>query len=88
MRNAGRTQGAFLRYLALFSLLCFCFLSIPAFSQTTIATGSIQGTITDPTGAVVPHATVTITNKSTGQNRVVVATTTGAYSSGALIPGD
>ncbi len=88
MRNAGRTKGAF-SWLALFSfLLCFCSLSIPAFSQTTISTGSIQGTITDPTGAVVPHATVTITNKATGQKRVLVATTTGAYSSGALIPGD
>jgi hypothetical protein len=88
MRNAGRTKGAF-SWLALFSfLLCFCSLSIPAFSQTTISTGSIQGTITDPTGAVVPHATVTITNKATGQKRVLVATATGAYSSGALIPGD
>ena len=58
------------------------------FGQTTISTGSIQGTVTDPSGAVVGGAKVSITQKSTG--RVVSATTTsaGAYASGALTPGD
>jgi Carboxypeptidase regulatory-like domain len=73
--------------LFLFALTSSLF-ALPGFAQTTIATGSIQGTITDPTGAVVPHATVTITNKATGEKRVFVATTTGNYSSGALIPGE
>ena len=58
------------------------------FAQTTISTGSIQGIVTDPSGAVVPGAKVTITNKATGQ--VIPATTSsaGVYTSGALTPGD
>ena len=37
-------------------------------AQTTISTGSIQGTITDQGGAVVSGAKVTITNQATGQS--------------------
>jgi len=57
------------------------------YAQTTIATGSIQGTVIDPAGAVVPGAKVTVTGKSTGQ--IIHATTgnAGSYNSGALIPG-
>jgi hypothetical protein len=57
-------------------------------AQTTISTGSIQGVVTDPTGAVVSGAKISINNKATG--RIITATTTsaGAYASGALIPGD
>ncbi len=68
--------------------LCLCFLTTPAHAQATISTGSIQGTITDKTGAVIPGAKITITNKATGLKRVFQTTTTGAYSSGPLIPGD
>jgi len=37
-----------------------------ASAQTTISTGSIQGTIADQGGAVLSGARVTITNKATG----------------------
>ena len=59
-----------------------------AFAQTTISTGSIVGTVTDPTGAVVPGATITITNRATGQPIHARTTGTGAYTSGPLLPGD
>jgi hypothetical protein len=57
-------------------------------AQTTISTGSIQGTVTDPSGAAVSGAKITITQKST--DRVITTTTTssGTYASGALIPGE
>ncbi len=42
--------------------------------------GSISGTVKDPTGAVVPKATVTATNTDTGVRQVVTTNDTGAYS--------
>jgi Carboxypeptidase regulatory-like domain len=72
-------------------ILCISFTTfslLPARAQSTVATGSIQGTVIDPNGAVVPDATVTITNKATGQANKVTSSASGTYASGALIPGD
>jgi carboxypeptidase family protein len=71
-------------------ILCISFTTfalLPAGAQSTVATGSIQGTVTDPNGAVVPNAAVTITNKATGQTSKLTSSASGTYSSGALIPG-
>jgi hypothetical protein len=57
-------------------------------AQTTISTGSIVGTVTDPSGAVVADAKVQITNKGTNQVIKTTTTSSGTYSSGALAPGD
>ena len=35
-------------------------------SQTTLSTGSIVGTVTDPSGAVVSNAKAVVTNVATG----------------------
>jgi hypothetical protein len=59
-----------------------------AYAQTTISTGSIQGVVTDPAGAVVPGAKVTITGRATGQVISTTTSTSGLYNSGALIPGE
>jgi hypothetical protein len=56
-------------------------------AQSTISTGSIQGTVTDPNGAVVSGAAITITNKATGAAVKISSTASGTYSSGALQPG-
>ena len=64
------------------------FALLPAGAQSTVATGSIQGTVTDPNGAVVPNAAVTITNKATGQTSKLTSSASGTYASGALIPGE
>jgi hypothetical protein len=58
------------------------------FAQTTVAQGSIQGTVTDPSGAVVSGAKVTITNKANGQVSTTNTSSSGAYNSGGLIPGE
>jgi hypothetical protein len=49
--------------------------------------GSIQGTVSDPTGAVVPGATVVISNPSTGYNHTLVSDRSGFYAIGPLVPG-
>jgi hypothetical protein len=79
--------GARLALLA-FIVLTALLLSSVAFAQTTVAQGSIQGSVTDPTGAVVNGAKITITHKATGQVSTTTSSSSGAYSSGGLIPGD
>ncbi len=56
------------------------------FAQTTISSGSIQGTVRDQSGAVLPGAKITITNKATGRVVQVTTTAAGAYTSGSLTP--
>jgi hypothetical protein len=62
--------------------------SAAAWSQTTVSQGSIQGTVTDQTNAVVPDAVITITSHTTGQTVTVKTSSAGAYSSGGLPVGD
>jgi Carboxypeptidase regulatory-like domain len=57
-------------------------------AQSTVATGSIQGSLTDPSGAVVQGAKITIINKDTGQALSVSSSSAGTYNSGALVPGN
>jgi hypothetical protein len=76
------------RYIAFsFSLFVVFSLCLAAFAQTTISTGSIQGTITDPSGAVVSGAKVSIRNKGTDQTSMTTTNSAGTFASGALIPG-
>lgn len=85
--HAGRSYaGTNLR--TLFVMLCVLACSALMLAQTTISTGSIQGVVTDPTGAVVSGAKISISNQAAG--RVIATTTTsaGVYASGALTPGD
>ena len=42
----------------------------PAHSQSS-TTGAIRGTVTDPSGAVLPSATVTVVSDATGTTRTV-----------------
>jgi len=56
-------------------------------AQTTVGSGSISGTVTDPTGAVVSGAKVVITTVATGQVQTLSTNASGAYTTGALDPG-
>jgi len=51
----------------------------PAFAQSQAANGSIEGTIVDSSGGVLPGVTVTITNTETGAERSVVTNENGLY---------
>src|SRR5215469_15340620 len=57
-------------------------------AQTTIATGSIVGVVSDPSGAVIAGARIDIANLATGQVIEVITNSGGLFQSGALIPGN
>jgi hypothetical protein len=77
------------RFSLLALLTCCCLmLSLTVFGQTTISTGSIVGTVTDPQGAVVDGARIAITNIATAQTLTVTSNSAGAFNSGALVPGN
>lgn len=62
---------------------------VPALvAQTTVGTGSIVGTLSDPSGAVIAGARITIKNVNTGQVIELTTNSTGAFNSGVLNPGD
>jgi hypothetical protein len=56
--------------------LLFIF-SVVSFGQVT--TGNLTGVVTDPNGAVIPGATVKLTNVETGQVRETTANGAGIY---------
>jgi hypothetical protein len=60
-------------------------LAIAAWGQG--ATGSITGTVTDPTGAAIPGAAITATNTATGNQTRTTSGATGLYTIPELPPG-
>jgi hypothetical protein len=58
----------------------------PAFAQN--ATGSISGTVTDPSNAVIANATLTATNSDTGNTRTVTTGNQRAFRLDNLQPGE
>jgi len=53
----------------------------------TVQGGSISGTVTDPTGALIPGVTVKATNTETGVETTVLTNDAGAYTFARLTPG-
>jgi hypothetical protein len=54
-------------------------LSTTAFAQSQAINGTIEGTVTDNQGGVLPGVTVTVTNLDTGDRRTVVTNERGLY---------
>ncbi len=73
--------------LAILALvLCCALTTMPAAAQTA-GEGSLEGTVMDSTGAVVPHAAVTITNNATGIKTVSEASSAGFFNIAPVLPG-
>ena len=72
-----------------FGTCVFLFLLIfsPSLMAQTSATGALAGTVTDPSGAIIPNVTVTVTSAETGQVRTTNTRGDGSYSIGLLPPG-
>ncbi len=71
---------------ALFLFLFFVAASLPMQAQTITAT--LEGRVLDPSGAVLPGATVTAVNAGTGISRSVVSSEVGEYRIVLLPPGE
>ena len=69
--------GAARRNLLLFSLL-LCVLIFPA-GLLYAQSASMTGLITDPSGAAIPHAKITLTNESTHAVRKITSDNNGVY---------
>src|SRR6202795_3980070 len=76
----------FFKYLSLFPLMMLVICG--AARAQTIVTGGFSGTITDPTGATVSGAALTLTSNTTGDTYSTVSSPTGGYVFSLLKPGD
>src|SRR5258708_15562807 len=66
--------------------LCLVMFVAQIFEQSQ-GTGQITGIVSDTTGAIVPNATVTLTNKGTNQTQTTTANGDGLYQFVQLQPG-
>ena len=68
------------------SVVVVMFCSVVVWGQTN--RGGISGTVTDQNGAVVPGATVTITNLATNQTQTMTTSESGGFAFNLLEPVD
>ncbi len=71
---------------ALLSALLLCCTALPVFAQTTTL-GTVNGTVTDSTNAVIPDVTVNLKDNSTGQVRTTTTNSAGRYVFVSVNPG-
>jgi len=79
-RSSRLRVGDFCYILAMhLFLVCVLFgFSQELFTQTA-ATGALRGTVTDPSGGVLPGATIKVTNAATVQTQTAITQANGAY---------
>lgn len=82
--RGGKWTCAVLVMLAL--ALCMVCTATPAAAQTA-GEGSIEGTVLDSTGAVVAHASITITNVATGVKTTQNSSSAGFFNIAPVLPG-
>lgn len=81
--------GSRLRFSLLVSLVAALVFGMPQGSLAQIGgQGSITGTVTDPSGAVIPKATVTAVEKSTNQTTTQTTSSSGVFTLSPLAPGN
>jgi hypothetical protein len=68
------------------ALALFLCLTVGSFAQSVTA-GDISGAVTDTTGAIIPNATITVTNPATGETKSATSGTSGSYRISLLSPG-
>ena len=84
---SGRHMKQCLRNRAFAVWVVLLVLAVGRLIAQTVYTGSITGSVKDSTGAVIPNATVVVTNTATGVKTTVTTTSVGDYTVPNLIPG-
>src|SRR5208337_1249314 len=88
----GSVQSTLFHRGRLGAVICLLFLALPLAMPSWLAaqtvTSTLQGRISDATGAVIPEASVTALNTATGLKRTVNANAVGEYQIGGLPAGD
>lgn len=72
--------------LAVTALTLMARMTLPVLAQNPV--GAIRGIVTDPQGAVIQNANITVTNKATGDVRKASTGGDGIYLVSALLPGE
>src|SRR6476646_2383494 len=72
------------RFAVLGILMVVCISVVANVATAQIPTAAISGTVKDSSGAVVPGATITVTNTETGLSRTTRAGNDGSYTLPAL----
>src|SRR5438105_4745775 len=70
------------------SVIALIALCTPLMAQVSLGSGSIEGTVQDASGAVVPDAQIRVTNVNTGVSRTTVTDSEGRYTVLSLPIGD
>jgi len=75
---------------AVFSLFVFLLISLLATGRANaqVSGATLSGTVTDPTGAILPKAQIAINNIATGVNRNIETDSAGFYNAPNLAPGN
>ena len=74
--------------LVFFLAVAFLVLSPNNVFAQTGGTGIVVGTVTDPSGAAVPGATVTLTDTATNAARTAITNEAGRYNFSNVLPGN
>jgi hypothetical protein len=87
MRHFSKNSWAVPKPLGLMFALLLAVGVLPGAASAQVLYGSLVGNVTDQNGAVIAGATVTVTNKGTGQVREAATNADGEYSIINILPG-
>jgi hypothetical protein len=82
-----RTSQMFSKSFRMFSIAALFLLAVTALSFAQDTNASLSGTVTDPSGAAIPGAKLTLTNEATAFQSNFVSDEAGNYSFRNLTPG-